>query len=132
MEIDTLGGQPGVRTADYALAKGGWPKALSALDEQLGLSRGRRPAATAVCALVLISPEGHMRHSEARVRGHLHWPPHAELPGFAAVFVTDGEPFSLDGVLLHRRRAFEQLLLADEREKFPTRVGVVPEGSEHA
>lgn len=109
IEVASLDGAPGVETAGFATRHGGWRAALEAWNEQLGLRQGERPRATAVCALVLAWPDGTMWSAQARVDGELGWPP-VQRPGFAAVFRSDGETFERDGVLLHRRRAFDQLL----------------------
>jgi XTP/dITP diphosphohydrolase len=110
VEIDALGGGPGVHTADFARDHGGWPATLRHLDDALGLSAGSRPRATAVCALALAWPDGHTCTARAEIHGVLTWPPVEGRPGFAALFRADDAPFDVDGVLLHRRRAFEDLV----------------------
>ncbi len=110
LAVDALAGSPGIHTARYAEQNGGWPRAREALAKELDLTRGQSRDATLCCALALIDGSS-LRASYAEVRGELRWPPLApERPGFAAMFAAQAGPLVDDGVLAHRRVAFERLL----------------------
>ncbi|HWB77960.1 MAG TPA: non-canonical purine NTP pyrophosphatase [Nannocystaceae bacterium] len=109
LEVAMLGGAPGIATADFAAQLGGWRAACEELARRTGLHRGADVRATLCCALVLANPDGTHEIGEARIAGRLAWPP-TNAPGLAAIFVPDPpERLLADGVLVHRRRAFEQL-----------------------
>lgn len=109
LEVAMLGGAPGIATAGFAAQLGGWREACEELARRTGLHDGADVRATLCCALVLASPDGGEEIGEARIAGRLAWPP-SHAPGLAAIFVPDPpEVLSEDGVLVHRRRAFEQL-----------------------
>ena len=115
IEIDAMGGRPGVETADFAKRHGGWPGAHEAIADRTGLRFGITSVrATAVCAMTLARSRMALTEVQCRVRGQLHWPPDEALPGFAAIFETRPpmRPFAEDGVLLHRRGAFARLAAA--------------------
>ncbi len=101
-EVDALDGLPGVRSARWASAHGGHPKALAELWRQAGGPSGARM----VCAVALVT-EDSVRVEEAEIRGTLRWPP-TDAPGFAALLDTEA-PLMSQGVLAHRRAAFERL-----------------------
>jgi len=110
LEVDALAGMPGLRTAEWAHNLGGWTLAFEHLADRLNLRSGAEAHATLVCAVAFIEPGGRPRVAEARVRGVLGWPP-TELPAPAAWFTPDAEAAMIqDGVLLHRRLAFEQIV----------------------
>lgn len=109
LEVAMLGGFPGVATAGFAARLGGWREACEELARRTGLPSGADVRATLCCALVLATPDGVLEIGEARIGGRLAWPPTA-APGLAAIFVPDAPAVLLeDGVLVHRRRAFERL-----------------------
>ncbi|MBK6917759.1 MAG: non-canonical purine NTP pyrophosphatase [Deltaproteobacteria bacterium] len=110
LAVAMLGGAPGIDTAGYAAAHGGWASACRELVRRTGASAGARDVrATLHCALVLASPERVVAEGSAAIPGVLRWPPVA-APGLAAIFEPDGSlPLLTDGVLVHRRVAFEQL-----------------------
>ena len=108
---DALGGAPGVHTKRWAMAHGGWERACLALCDQLGLvGSDASERARFACAIAIgrpASPDAWMALAE--VHGRIRWPPAGEGPGFVPVFsADDGERFVVDGVLAHRRRAFER------------------------
>src|SRR5690606_21898004 len=110
--VDALGGGPGLASARWAEAKGGWAPARRALAQQLGLTGDPRARARAqfVCALAWVSPHGESWSACARVSGQLYWPERGEGPGFVKIFEADAPPFLRDGVFAHRRLAYESLL----------------------
>lgn len=109
LAVDALEGRPGIHTARYAEQNGGWPGAREALAKELDLTRGQSRDAALCCALALASGTT-VQSSYAEIRGRLQWPPLApERPGFAAMFATGAQVLVDDGVLAHRRAAFERL-----------------------
>lgn len=101
IEIDALGGAPGLRTTRWVDERGGWDAALA----ELVTSAGVDARASLVCAVVVADPRGVILRGEARVVGKLRWPP-TDAPGPAAIFAADSGEVLLDGVLAHRRAAF--------------------------
>lgn len=118
LEVEALGGAPGIYSArwagpakDFALAmqrladeiraKGLWPKAPG-------------PAANFTCALCLAWPDGENTIFEGRVHGHLVWPPRGTRGfGYDPMFVADGQNLTFGEMepnakhaLSHRARAF--------------------------
>lgn len=109
LEIPSLGGMPGVHSARFAAQLGGWPRALEWVGRATGADRGDVVEGVLVCALALARPHAPTLAVEARVHGHLRWPPN-DAPGLAAILSPDDDAnVSTDGVLLHRRRAFDAL-----------------------
>lgn len=112
-EADALEGQPGVFTARWATKHGGYPSATRTLLQEAGAgSRARL-----VCAVALVDGM-QVRSARAEIAGTL-CSAFTEAPGFAAILEPDaGRPMLVEGVLAHRRAAFEQLLagrlLADQ------------------
>jgi XTP/dITP diphosphohydrolase len=103
-EADALGAAPGVHTARWAEAHGGYPAALRALIERAGPgTRGRL-----VCAVAFVHGDD-IWVAEATVEGTIRERP-TDAPGFAAVLLPDdGAALLRGGVLAHRRAAFAQL-----------------------
>ncbi|MBL4916712.1 RdgB/HAM1 family non-canonical purine NTP pyrophosphatase [Szabonella alba] len=92
--VDALGGDPGVRTADWAEGPGGrnfhraMERTWTAL-EAVSAPHPRR--ATFRCTLVMAWPDGHDEVFEGGVSGHLIWPPRGDLGhGYDPMFVPDG------------------------------------------
>jgi XTP/dITP diphosphohydrolase len=88
IEVDGLGGEPGVHSARWHEGRGEVPSLLERLEGIDG--RGRR--ARYVCELVAITPDGR----EVRGRGELHGriaasPSGSEGFGYDPIFVPDGE-----------------------------------------
>lgn len=112
LAVAELDGVPGVATARYAAHHGGWIGAQLALAQALGLPRPEVARASLHCALALAWPGGELWTGEAAIAGRVRWPPREGLPGLVAMFEPDeGEgPLERDGVLVHRRRAFDRLL----------------------
>lgn len=112
LEVDQLGGRPGLHTARYAEAAGGWSEARARLAHDVGLVSAPEKTVTATlrCALAIALPDGTMHTSEGSFAVRLVWPPRGEGPGFVPMLEPAAEaPLLSDGVLAHRRAAFEQL-----------------------
>ncbi|MGH1346009.1 MAG: non-canonical purine NTP pyrophosphatase [Nannocystales bacterium] len=104
-EADALNGGPGVLTARWAAEHGGYPAATRTLLEQAGVGT----AARLICAVALVVDD-RVRTAQAQVAGTLR-ATLDDAPGFAAMLVPEvGGPLVADGVLPHRRAAFERLL----------------------
>jgi XTP/dITP diphosphohydrolase len=121
IEVLSLGGVPGLKTARFTRAHGGPTQAMRALAQQAGLlieggadlrageGRESTPAA-AHCAVALALPDGRTFTGEGSADGTIRWPPLAHGPGLFPLF-RGVPPWDLHApVLLHRARAFEKLL----------------------
>jgi XTP/dITP diphosphohydrolase len=95
IEVEALGGAPGVRTADWAETPGGrdFLHAMRRTHEALLASGAPEPwRARFVSVLVLAWPDGHEEAFEGEVRGRVVWPPRGALGhGYDPVFVPEGE-----------------------------------------
>lgn len=94
LEVDALGGAPGVRTADWAETGSGrdfgvamervWRELVAAGAEEPWRARFR-------CALVLCWPDGHLEVFEGKVEGRIVWPGRGDQGhGYDPVFQPDG------------------------------------------
>jgi XTP/dITP diphosphohydrolase len=111
-----LGGDPGVRTADWAtLSGGGGRDYMAGMRKVEERARGAADrGAWFTCALVLAWPDGHTEGFEGQARGAWVWPPRGERGfGYDPMFVPEGyaETFgeldpALKGSINHRARAF--------------------------
>jgi XTP/dITP diphosphohydrolase len=101
-EAAALAGEPGVYTAGWARAHGGYP---AALHEMVGLAGVGTPGRL-VCAVAL-AVHGDVFTAECAISGTLREPVEG-VPGFAAV-LDIGRAWLEDGVLAHRRAAFARL-----------------------
>ena len=116
-----LGGDPGVRTADWAMRPDGtrdYAMAMAAVAERAGgaaAAADRRAWFT--CALVLAWPDGHTEGFEGKAHGSWVWPPRgARGFGYDPMFVPDGHPETFGEMdpaakhaISHRARAFALL-----------------------
>ena len=95
IEVEALGGAPGVRTADWAEMPGGrdFLAAMTRTREALLAAGAPEPwRARFVSVLVLAWPDGQEEVFEGRVEGRIVWPPRGGLGhGYDPVFVPDGE-----------------------------------------
>ena len=128
LEIDALGGAPGVYTADWAekqVFEGGpgrdWYMAMGKVEGKLSeIGPNTDRSAYFICTLALAWPDGHHEIFEGRVQGSLTWPPRGLLGfGYDPVFVPEGrsETFAeLDPqekhAMSHRADAFRKLVAA--------------------
>lgn len=107
-EADALGRAPGIVTARWAAEHGGYPAATHTLLDRAGAGTRAR----LICAVAFIE-DNQVRTAQAEVDGILS-STFTDAPGFAAVLKpSTGRPALVDGVLAHRRAAFDRLL-ADE------------------
>lgn len=113
LEVDALGGQPGVRSARYA----GEPADYAANNRKLLAAMGGRTDRSARfrCAIALASPDSAVRVVEGKCEGHIVETARGEAGfGYDPLFVPDGyqQTFAemdagLKNRLSHRGRALE-------------------------
>jgi XTP/dITP diphosphohydrolase len=116
--VASLGGDPGVRTADWAELPGGGRDYAMAMAKVAALAAPHADrAAWFTCALVLAWPDGHTEGFEGKVHGSWVHPPRGDRGfGYDPMFVPDGgtETFGeMDPAekhrISHRARAFALL-----------------------
>lgn len=126
IEVDALGGHPGLLTARWTKQQGGDEFAVQALWRMLCAADARSPSApgaSVFCALSLGWPDGRCLVAEARLDGNIVWPPRVSGRGLYGMFVPEGQHLSLAEILQvelespdsahqasHRMLAFLQLL----------------------
>lgn len=94
IEIDALGGAPGVYTADWAETPNGrdFVMAMTRAWNELETAKAQEPrTACFCCTLALIWPDGHEELFEGRVPGRIVWPMRGNNGhGYDPIFVPDG------------------------------------------
>lgn len=121
LEIDALGGAPGVHTADWAETGSGrdFVHAMTRAHDALLASGAPRPwTARFRCALVLAWPDGHDELFEGAIEGRITWPMRGEKGhGYDPIFVPDGHEETFAEMdrweknrMSHRGRAMEKLV----------------------
>jgi XTP/dITP diphosphohydrolase len=111
-----IGGEPGIRTADWAGPERDFSMAMRRLEAALQGKPDR--SAHFVSALALAWPDGHVEVFEGEVQGHLVWPPRGDKGfGYDPMFVPAGETRTYGEVdqawkhrTSHRGKAFEMLV----------------------
>lgn len=95
IEIEALGGDPGVRTADWAETASGrdFDVAMGRAHDALVASGAAQPwAAWFVSVLVLAWPDGHEESFRGEVNGSVIWPPRGvKGHGYDPIFVPEGQ-----------------------------------------
>jgi XTP/dITP diphosphohydrolase len=123
IEVDALGGAPGVHTADWAETPAGrdFVHAMTRTWEALEAAGAAEPrSARFRCTLVLAWPDGHDEVFEGRLDGRCVWPMRGtEGHGYDPMFQPDGHGVTLGQMtaaeknrISHRARAFERLVAA--------------------
>lgn len=120
LEVDALGGRPGVHTADWAETPAGrdFNLAMERVEKELRETGAVDRSARFVCCLALAWPDGHVESFLGKVEGELTWPPRGTRGfGFDPVFVPKGHAKTfaeLDPVqkhaISHRADAFRKLV----------------------
>jgi XTP/dITP diphosphohydrolase len=118
LEIEALGGQPGVYSARWGRPERDFPHAMARVHEALEATGGAYTRANFTCALAIAAPSGEDAVFTGKVFGSITWPPRGMRGfGYDPIFVPDGyhETFgemdpALKNKLSHRMRAFEQLM----------------------
>lgn len=95
LEVDCLGGAPGVYSADWAGPGRDFGAAMQKVGEEITARHGWAapgPRANFISVLCLGSPSGATQEFEGKVFGHLVWPPRGGNGfGYDPMFVADGE-----------------------------------------
>lgn len=123
IEVEALGGAPGVHTADWAETPSGrdFVKAMTRTWEELeriGAPEPRRAAF--VCTLCLAWPDGRDEVFEGRIPGRIVWPMRGtQGHGYDPIFQPDGYDLTFGEMdrweknrISHRARAFEKFVAA--------------------
>lgn len=105
IEVDALGGEPGVHTAHWAGPGGDFSVARRRVQmrlAELGPHASRR--ATYVCVLCLASPDRRIQTFRGETRGTLVWPIRGDLGhGFEPMFLPDGYAITYGEMTPERR-----------------------------
>lgn len=123
LEIDALGGQPGVYTADWAETGSGrdFMMAMERAWREIGQSGAEPPfAARFNACLSLAWPDGHEEVFLGQTEGQIVWPPRGENGfGYDPIFLPAEETRTFaemrddqKKVMSHRARAFDMLVAA--------------------
>ena len=120
IELDALGGAPGVDSAIYAGAQAPWPQRLAAMLDDVRTHDAGKRGARFVCVMALIRPSGEELVVEGDVRGEIAPAPRGENGfGYDPIFFyppigkTFGEiPEARKNELSHRGRAARALVEA--------------------
>ncbi len=129
--VDALGGDPGIYSARWAKDAGDFDKAMARVDalmRERGALSAEARRAHFVSALAISWPDGHDETFEAKVFGHIVWPPRGKRGfGYDPFFQPDGHsrtfgemdsqekhgiPADGSQALSHRARAFQLLARA--------------------
>lgn len=121
IEVDGLGGAPGVYTADWAETANGrdFPMAMTKVWEMLEAKQAPVPrTARFCCTLCLAWPDGDDEIFAGKVDGQVVWPMRGDLGfGFDPVFLPDGESQTFGEMdsakkhgMSHRADAFAKLV----------------------
>lgn len=121
LEIEMLGGAPGIYSARWAGADKNFQRAMQRVHDEIAAVCGdwpeHAPRANFTCALCLAWPDGACEVFEGKVFGKLIWPPSGDNGfGFDPMFLPDGEVETFGEMeagrkhaMSHRARAFELL-----------------------
>lgn len=123
LEIEALGGAPGVYSARWAGPAKDFDVAMKRVAEELnarGAWGSEGPRANFTAALCLAWPDGETQVFEGRVFGHLVWPPRGDKGfGYDPMFLADGETLTFGEMapnakhaISHRARAFKLFVAA--------------------
>jgi XTP/dITP diphosphohydrolase len=118
IEIDALGGAPGVYTADWAGPKRDFAIAMQRVHDELLARRGWKGEplrANFISVLCLAWPDGENELFEGKVYGSVVWPPRGTNGfGYDPIFVADGQTMTFGEMepaskyaISHRTRAFD-------------------------
>jgi len=117
LEVEALGGQPGVYSARWAGPEKDFNLAMKRVADELsaaGAWKEPGPRANFTCALCLAWPDGEAHIFEGKVFGRLVWPPRGDRGfGYDPMFLPDGETLTFGEMdpadkhaISHRARAF--------------------------
>ena len=117
LEVEALGGQPGVYSARWAGPEKDFNLAMKRVADELNVAGAWKepgPRANFTCALCLAWPDGEAHIFEGKVFGRLVWPPRGDRGfGYDPMFLPDGETLTFGEMdpadkhaISHRARAF--------------------------
>ena len=117
LEVDALGGMPGVHTAIWAGEPRDFYVAMEKVETLLKESGATDRTARFVSTLAVVWPDGHEEVFEGTVEGEVVWPPRGDKGfGFDPVFVARGETETFGEMdpakkhaMSHRADAFAKL-----------------------
>ncbi len=118
LEVDALGGDPGIYSARWAGPDGDFALAMRIIEEKLQAIDAQDRTARFVCALALAIPGQKTHIYEGTVEGRFIWPPRGQNGfGYDPVFQADGYETSFGEMdpdkkhaISHRANAFARLL----------------------
>lgn len=121
LEIDALGGAPGVYTADWAETPQGRDFEMAMTKAWAKLEEANAPSprsARFCCTFVLAWPDGHDEVFEGYAQGQIVWPMRGDKGhGYDPIFQPDGYDITFGEMdrweknkISHRARAFEKLV----------------------
>lgn len=121
IEIDALGGAPGVYTADWSETPQGrdFVMAMTRAHNELEAMNAPHPrTARFCCTLVLAWPDGHDEVFPGAMPGHVTWPMRGEQGhGYDPIFIPDGHDITLGEMdrwgknkISHRADAFAKFV----------------------
>lgn len=120
LEVEALGGMPGVHTAIWAGQPRDFYVAMKKVEDLLQEMDAPDRSARFVCTLAVVWPDGHEEVFEGKVEGKLVWPPRGDKGfGYDPVFVAHGETETFGEMdpakkhaMSHRADAFRKLKAA--------------------
>jgi XTP/dITP diphosphohydrolase len=117
IEIDALGGAPGIYSARWAGEARDFTAAIARVEKELGEKGALQPAPRAnfICVLCLAMPGGALEFFEGKVFGHLTFPARGQNGfGYDPIFIADGQSATFGEMaadekhrISHRAIAFE-------------------------
>ncbi len=118
LEVDALGGQPGIYSARWGGAQKDFQMAMERVHRELeavGATTPEQRKANFICVLALARPDGTCTVYEGKVFGSIAWPMRGEHGfGYDPIFVPDGFDITFGEMdpaqkheMSHRARAFE-------------------------
>ena len=122
IEVDALGGAPGVYTADWSETPNGrdFPMAMTKVWDKLEEMNAPAPRTARFCStLVLAWPDGHDEVFEGKIDGQCVWPMRGEEGhGYDPMFMPDGYDITFGEMdrweknrISHRADAFNKLVV---------------------
>lgn len=116
--VHGLNGAPGVYSARWADASGGFQSAFKRIEQNLDTLGTADRSAHFIAALALVWPDGHVESFEGRVDGTVVWPPRGNQGfGYDPIFVADGHTLTFGEMdpakkhaVSHRADAFRKLM----------------------
>ncbi len=120
IEVDALGGAPGVYTADWSETPNGrdFPMAMTKVWDKLEEMNAPAPRTARFCStLILAWPDGHDEVFEGTIEGQCVWPMRGEEGhGYDPMFMPDGYDITFGEMdrweknkISHRAKAFNKL-----------------------